>query len=365
MISRRHVLEGTALLAAAAACGSPRATPGPVDSPDALVDWIGAHPEQASVLVDDGRGTAYSHLVDRPRPIASAVKVTHLAAYAQAIADGRLDPAGQVTVRDWERWYLPNTDGGAHPLALGALGATPDSTVTWDDVAAAMIDFSDNAATDLLCERLGDDALRAAAQAGGWPELDVPHIAGEALWVLDVDRGPDRRSAAAELGRAFAAGDPAALELAAVYTGGPLPGLDESGSRPTLDAAWDAQVEAWDGSWSATATQIAALHRAAATDGLGPEVSGTVRRHLERAVADRLPAGVLGLGQKAGGLPGLLCYGVSLRRDDGTVGVSVLSLSRLPQQVYQEIDASGALLLGQQVLLDDALRERLGEAVAA
>ncbi|GAA3240329.1 hypothetical protein GCM10017691_42300 [Pseudonocardia petroleophila] len=365
-LTRRRLLGGTALLAVAAACGSPAPAPaaGPVDGPEALVDWIAAHPDHASVLVDDGRGAAFAHLADRPRPIASSVKVTHLAAYALAVEAGRIDPAGPVAVAGWERWYLPGSDADAHPRALAALG-TPD-TVTWDDVVASMIDYSDNAAADLVLATLGPDALTAAAGAGGWDGLDVPHIVGEALWVLQPDAGGDRRSRAAELGRAYADGDPAARALGAVYSGGPLPGGGggDGVAAPVPEDTWNAVVGLWDGAWAGTATQLAALHRAVATDALGPLASGIARRHLERAVADRLPPGVLGLGQKGGSLPGVLSYAATIRRDDGTVGVSVLALSGLPQQAHQEIEASGALLLGQRVLVDDAVRDRLAAAVA-
>lgn len=365
-LSRRRLLGGTVLLAAAAACGAPAATPpaaGPIDGPEALVDWIAANPENASVLADDGRGVAFAHLADRPRPVASAVKVVHLVAYALAVEAGRIDPAGPVAVADWERWYLPGSDGDAHPQALAALGATSGSTVTWDDVVTSMIDFSDNAAADLVLATLGADALRSAAQAGGWTGLDVPHIVGEGLWVVRPDPATDRRTRAAELGRAFADGDATARALGAVYTGGPLPGGGGGVAATVPDDAWNAVVGLWDGSWAATSSQLAALHRAVATDALGPVASDIARGHLERAVADRLPAGVLGLGQKGGGLPGILSYAATIRRDDGTVGVSVLSLSGLPQQAYQEINASGALLLGQQVLVDDALRDRLAAAL--
>lgn len=369
-LSRRRLLGGTVLLAAAAACAAPTPAPagapapaGPVDSPGALVEWIAANPDRAAVRLDDGRGTAFAHLAGRPRPIASAVKVAHLVAYAQAVDAGRLDPAGAVPVADWERWYVAGADGGAHPQALTALGATPDGTVTWDDLAAVMIDHSDNAAADMLADTLGDDALRAAAQAGGWVDLDVAHIAGEGLWVLRPGPADSRRAQAAELGRAFAAGDADARALAAVYSGGPLPGGGAGTPAAVPEDAWNAVVEAWDGSWAASADQLAALHTAVATDALGPTVSATARRHLERALTGSLPPGVLGFGQKGGSLPGIIGYAGTIRREDGTVGVSVLTLSGLPQQVYQEISTSGAALLGQQVLVDDALRDRLAAAL--
>jgi beta-lactamase class A len=95
----------------------------PIDGADALVDWIARHPESACVLVDDGRGGLVTHLADRPRPLASAAKVLHLTAYAQAVVAGRLDPDAPVPVAEWERWYVPGTDGRAHHHALRTLGA--------------------------------------------------------------------------------------------------------------------------------------------------------------------------------------------------------------------------------------------------
>ncbi|MDI9951641.1 serine hydrolase [Rhodococcus sp. IEGM 1305] len=73
-----------------------------------------------------------------------------------------------------KRWYLPNTDGGAHPKALQRLGVTePDDTVTLEQMVTAMIQESDNAVPDYLRDRLGD----AAAQAG-WDDLEVPTLNG-------------------------------------------------------------------------------------------------------------------------------------------------------------------------------------------
>lgn len=373
-LTRRHFLGAGAVLGLAA-CAAPAApstpaapTPGPLVDAGALIDWITANPDRASVLVDDGRGTTVSHLADRPRPIASAVKVVHLVAYAQAVADGRLDPAGPVPVAEWERWYVPGADAGVHPVALQALGATADSTVTWDDVVVALIDFSDNAAADLLLATLGEDALVAAATADGWGAFDVPHIAGEDLYVLAPDPAADRRASARALGRAWADDEPAARELGAQYAAG-LPGGGDGFRRaapPTEDPVWTAVVDLWDGAWAATAEDLAAAHRAAATGGFAAPVTAVVQRHLERQLADRLPEGVLGLGQKSGSLPGILSWAGGLRRSDGSVGVAVVSLSRLPQQAFTELSESQAFLqLGQQALLDDAVLARLAEALPA
>ncbi|HZG90033.1 MAG TPA: serine hydrolase, partial [Pseudonocardia sp.] len=203
-LSRRRLLGLTAALGVTAACApqAPAATlaaappPRPLDGPDALVDWIAAQPDRASLLVDDGRGTVVEHLTDQPRPVASALKVVHLVAYAQAVAAGRLDPDGPVPVADWDAWHVPGSVPDTHPTAQQALGAAPGGTVTWDGIAAVMIDLSDNAAADLLRAELGDDALRAAAAATGWSPVDLPCFAGEVLVFDAVPPGTDRRVAA-------------------------------------------------------------------------------------------------------------------------------------------------------------------------
>ena len=99
---------------------------------DGWLGWIDAHPDDVALAVDDGTGTVVEHRSDEAQPIASAVKVVHLAAYARAVADGSLDPNEAVPVADWERWYLPGTDGGAHEQALARLGVTPDGTAPLD-----------------------------------------------------------------------------------------------------------------------------------------------------------------------------------------------------------------------------------------
>ncbi|MDI9972136.1 serine hydrolase [Rhodococcus sp. IEGM 1307] len=126
---------------------------------------VGSHPDDVAFVVDDGRGRTVEHRAGDTVPLASAIKVVHLATYARAVAPGELDPAEPVPLPEWKRWYLPNTDGGAHPKALQRLGVTePDDTVTLEQMVTAMIQESDNAVPDYLRDRLGDAALADAAR---------------------------------------------------------------------------------------------------------------------------------------------------------------------------------------------------------
>ena len=109
---------------------------------------------------------------------ASAIKAFHLAAYAEAVRCGRLDPDARVTLRDRERWYYP-ADGGAHAQALErlripaqgnaqvAVARDPSSTVRLDDVVSAMTRESDNASADLVRATVGASTLeRVVARLG-------------------------------------------------------------------------------------------------------------------------------------------------------------------------------------------------------
>ncbi|WP_326828531.1 class A beta-lactamase-related serine hydrolase [Streptosporangium sp. NBC_01810] len=87
-------------------------------------------------------------------PHGSAVDAHHQAATA----------ATTRQPQKWNAYHLPGTDGGAHEAALKRL--KPGATVTLDQVVSAMIEESDNAAADLLRDRLGPGALRKIAQTG-------------------------------------------------------------------------------------------------------------------------------------------------------------------------------------------------------
>ena len=151
-----------------------------------LAEFIVAHPKSVGVVVTtvNENGAAVADGYDlalgagQRLVLASTVKLAVLAAYADAVAGGQLAADQAISVAEWERFYLPATDGGAHRGALAALGIQadalgfahdPSATVTVADVARAMIHTSDNAATDYLVARLGRDLVAAVMEQAGLP----------------------------------------------------------------------------------------------------------------------------------------------------------------------------------------------------
>jgi len=186
----RKALILIALAAELLVCGAAVAQR-PLKTPEQVLIFLGRHRQDTALVTftatpdgsPDPADPALFLNADEPMPLASTIKVVVLAAYAREVVAGRIDPREEVPLSDWERFYLPRTDAGAHPAALAALGIPadgngfvfdPTATVPLDFVVRAMIRRSDNAATDYLIQRLGRDALRETIEVAGLTGQDVP-----------------------------------------------------------------------------------------------------------------------------------------------------------------------------------------------
>lgn len=81
--------------------------------------------------------------------LASVFKIVVATAYIRAVAAGQLDEAEQAVVT--ARYRI----GG-----IGTAGCKYDVKMSWRDFAEFMMTMSDNAATDVLYHRLGDEAIQ-------------------------------------------------------------------------------------------------------------------------------------------------------------------------------------------------------------
>ncbi|MGH1565758.1 serine hydrolase [Mumia sp. DW29H23] len=106
------------------------------------------------VGVDDGPEISVGG--DDPVVLASVFKIPVAVAYAREVAAGRLDPAERARVTS--RYRI----GG-----IGTAGCADDVEMSWRDLALFMLTMSDNAATDVVFHRVGQEAVdRVLADLG-------------------------------------------------------------------------------------------------------------------------------------------------------------------------------------------------------
>ncbi|MEO3892262.1 serine hydrolase [Nonomuraea sp. B5E05] len=265
------------------------AAPADLKDAEAVLSYIRAHPDDVA-LVTQG----ISHNADRLTPVASTIKIIHLAAFTAAVHKGKIEPDERVSVALWNSYHLPGTDGGAHEAALQRL--KPGTSVTLDQLVSAMIEESDNAAADLLRERLGPGALRKIARTRvGTINGEMLRAFGGCMFAADVC-----------LKNYVKAGKPVRLTL---------PGFAQQAS------------------WSETVTRVdpGVLRRVLA----GLRTDKTASRHLEWPM--RQPGtdpDTLLIGTKGGSLPGVISEAMYIVRPDQRPRETVLALRRLPETTW-------------------------------
>jgi D-alanyl-D-alanine carboxypeptidase len=149
-------------------------------TPEGLLEYIIAHPQDVSLVAyeigNSQKGIFYN--ADEKRPLASTIKILILAEYARQVDWGILSPNELVNLSDFDIYYLPGTDGNAHPDALKELKTkgyiNSLNQVELRQIAWAMIRFSDNAATDYLIERLGRNNLDKLVEDLELQNQDIP-----------------------------------------------------------------------------------------------------------------------------------------------------------------------------------------------
>jgi D-alanyl-D-alanine carboxypeptidase len=333
-----------------------------------LIDWIAGHPDQVSVWTGgEGTGKLAWH-AERERPVGSTFKVLVLASYARMVAAGRLDPARPVDLADVGRWHLAGTDEGAHERAVAAI-ASDGRALVLDDVVWAMIEFSDNAATDYLLALFGREPVRETARL---LELDslggaVAPIAGTLLTLADEELGasiPERIQLLQALPAEARAAH--AWRQAAAFAPESLNGL---GAALRALADWDLQVELSDAlPWRGSARDLAALiDRGRGASALGEEAAETVSRHLCKQADGDLANRFDRLGYKTGGSAGALAIvGFARPRTGpwrGEERTVVLLLERMDASTWQasrETYAELAADLADRPETVTRMREALG-----
>lgn len=149
--------------------------PNPQTAEDPVVAFIRANPDRSAVFLVRNDTTLVSLRPDQKFPLASTVKIIVAIEFAKQAAAGKLNPQEMISLLDTDRYYLPNTDGGAHPnwkAGMKSKNLVSNDRVPLLDVAKGMIRYSSNANTEYLMDRLGFDNINANLTELSLPKHD-------------------------------------------------------------------------------------------------------------------------------------------------------------------------------------------------
>lgn len=130
--------------------------------PDAnlVLNFIKENPNRAAIKLVRNDTLIAERNPDKLMPLASTVKIILAIEYAFQASQGKINPQEEISIDELAKFYIPNTDGGAHPSWLKSIKSKiTDNRISINEIAKGMIRHSSNANTEWLGSRLGLDNI--------------------------------------------------------------------------------------------------------------------------------------------------------------------------------------------------------------
>ncbi len=131
-------------------------------SSDSLLNFITSHRDNSSIYIRKNDTLIASLNENRMMPLASTCKIMVALEFSKQAAFKVFSPDSKVALSELDKYYLPLTDGNAHPQWIAyekKQGNVIRDSISLLNVARGMIMFSSNANTEYLMDLLGLDNI--------------------------------------------------------------------------------------------------------------------------------------------------------------------------------------------------------------
>ncbi|HEY5463774.1 MAG TPA: serine hydrolase [Hanamia sp.] len=133
-------------------------------SADSLLNFIQQNKSRSSLYLEKN-DSVIAHLNEnKMMPLASTAKIMIAIEFAKQASYHLFDENKHVSLSELDKYYIPNTDGNAHPNWINyekQKGNIIDDSVALIEVAKGMIMFSSNANAEYLMDFLGIDNVNS------------------------------------------------------------------------------------------------------------------------------------------------------------------------------------------------------------
>ncbi len=286
-----------------------------------------------------------SYHAETPFPLASVAKLMIFIELARRVEAGLLSPDEVVSLDALNLYDLPRSNSDAHERFLSRYPAGTQSLSLWEIAAVGMIQYSSNAASDYLLDRLGPTDWGGLYDLLGMTHTDPPHAMGAIALIManhESGRATPSRLKNLSLERGEALFD-LYLEDAAWHRAEVAYRAD----RRSLFPGWEVQAMILDRlTASGTASDFLRVMQAIYAPGgpLSARVKQLVRDGLRWRNNSYVDSMYLEYGSKlgfySGGVLALVAYGHPYTGDPV---ISVTFLRNIPRQVYNEMQRQDSI----------------------
>ncbi len=131
-------------------------------SPKNIATYISYDLKNGSVSLIKNGAVVIDKNSDNLMPLASTVKIIVAIEFAKQAAGNKIDPNEKILLSELEKFHIKKSDGGAHPAWLKSINNKglikgKGKGIILSEVARGMIEFSSNANTEFLMDKLGFD----------------------------------------------------------------------------------------------------------------------------------------------------------------------------------------------------------------
>jgi D-alanyl-D-alanine carboxypeptidase len=171
---------------------------------DSLLNFIKENKKRASLYLTQNDTVLANLNEDKMMPLASTVKILVAIEFANQVAKNTIDISDMVSLSELDRYYIPNTDGDAHPHWVAyekSKGHIIKDSVQLFDIARGMIMFSSNANTEFLMELLGLDNIKENIQLLGLKKHSAIYPLVASLFMYQNPKGKNEAEVIKGIGK--------------------------------------------------------------------------------------------------------------------------------------------------------------------
>lgn len=122
-----------------------------------LLRYFKNHKDKISITLKENGEEVLSINSDKKYPLASTLKVIIAFNFVKCVTNNKISITDKVKLEELDKFYIPHTDGDAHPNWKRSINYSTEVSLL--EIAKGMMQFSSNACTDFLIDRVGLDIM--------------------------------------------------------------------------------------------------------------------------------------------------------------------------------------------------------------